>query len=285
MPMTFGCQWRLLSYSSNDAYTNMAIDEAILEAHLAGLVPPTLRLYGFEPNALSIGRTQVLPAQLKNKAAERGIAVVRRPTGGRAVLHQGDITYSFVGASVHANDPDLNYPSCDVICDELAVPGRKITGFLSGSVLGAYKQICQGIIKAFSPLGVKLQLGSAQASYKHVHDCFLATTSSDLHVEGKKIVGSAQLRRKGGVLQHGSILLNQEQLAMADLLLNEDTASKGLTRHANLFELIARTLSFSELEHLMKLGFEEAFAVILTAGELTVFELTLAAKLRIRYFV
>ena len=294
--------WRLISYSVHDACTNMAIDEAILDAHLLGLVPPTLRLYGFVPEAISIGHTQALPASLLDKTRQAGVDIVRRPTGGRAVFHRGDLTYSFVGLSrsyekkppsqpvamladvtrAHARQTDYNLPQ-PFLADSDVLSGWCNNRFLSDSVSGAYKQICQGIICAFLHLGVQLELGATHTPYRHLHDCFLATTTSDLHFLGKKMVGSAQLRRKGAVLQHGSILLNQDQRAMVNLLGQGVSGSENIKRHANLFDAIGYAVSFAELQNFMKLGFEEAFGAELKEDTLSSFEWEKVSKLRGQY--
>jgi len=91
--------YRLISCASHDAATNMAIDEAILEAHLAGQVPPTLRIYQFSPPAVSFGYAQKIDNGLMTRIKKQNFAVVRRPTGGRAVLHMGDLTYAFICSS------------------------------------------------------------------------------------------------------------------------------------------------------------------------------------------
>src|SRR5687768_17097271 len=114
--------WRFIPYAVHDAADNMAIDEAILDAHLEGLVSPTLRIYGWEPRAVSIGYGQKLSYTVESRIRSRGYDVVRRPTGGRAVLHEYELTYSFVGSAGHADE---------------------LSGALSDSVIGAYKQICQ----------------------------------------------------------------------------------------------------------------------------------------------
>lgn len=250
-------QWRLLSFLSHDAATNMAIDEAILEAHLLGIVPATLRLYNFDPSAISIGHTQQIAEDIEQRAVERGLDIVRRSTGGRAVLHCGDLTYSFVGSSED--------------------------GTLSSSVTTAYKQICCGLQNAFERLGVRLELGSAHAPYRQLHDCFLATTGSDLHVGGRKMIGSAQLRRRGAVLQHGSILLNQDQKLMPEILGASPAEDTGANRHANLFDITGRAYNFAELEAVLKAGFESAFAADLHLSSLTEWEQDLCKQLRPRY--
>lgn len=265
--------WRLIPYSVHSAADNMAIDEAILDAHLEGLVSPTLRLYGWEPPAISIGYGQKLSGTVESRIRSKGYDVVRRPTGGRAVLHQFELTYSFVGSAGSA--------------DEFA-------GALSDSVIGAYKQICQGLIRAFEDLGFSLELGESSRDYKSNQDCFLATTSADLHYQGKKMIGSAQLRRKSAILQHGSILLNQPQDLMSLLLKEDDQNSSAngsdkenvkteTQRHANLFEILGEPVSIPRLQESLKKGFERAFSKEHEIATLTEHEIACAEQYRARY--
>ena len=261
---------RLISFAGCDAVTNMAIDEAILECHKQGLVPTTLRLYQFAPPAVSLGYLQDLPAGIVDKAAANGLSVVRRPTGGRAVLHVNDLTYSFVGS----------------------VSGSKGNGFgLSKSIPTSYRQICQGLINALAELEVQLEMGmdsSSRPSNRGEHDCFSATTSADLHYLGDKLIGSAQLRRHNAVLQHGSILLNQPQELMSQLV-ESNSPSNGKPakkfRHANLFDIVGRQLSIQELQAALKSGFELAFASEFVPSNLTQAELDMAEKLRPKYLL
>lgn len=233
--------WRLIDYESFDAATNMALDEAILEAHIAGAVPPTLRFYGWAPPAVSIGYGQKLPEKVRQKITDRGFDVVRRPTGGRAVLHLDELTYSFVGSGKN----------------------------LGSSVIESYKKICQALILGFKHLGVDVEIGKGQAAANQMHDCFTATTTADLHYHGKKIVGSAQLRRHDALLQHGSILLCQEQDLMGELLLSKEKSTKeDKQRHANLFEITGIVVSATELIPAFKKGFEETFSITLEPGDL-----------------
>lgn len=241
-------RWRVLKYREYTPAENMAIDEAILEAHLHGLVPPTLRFYGWAPGAVSFGYNQTLPDETVERIKAAGLDVVRRPTGGRAVLHLNELTYSFVGRSSSPASPE---------------------GFLSPSITQAYKQICNGIQIGLEQLGVEVAMGQAQAAYRQHHDCFLATTGADLHHGGKKLVGSAQLRRKQAVLQHGSVLLNQPQDMMPQLL---GVESSGIARHANLFEII-EPCPVEKIQAAIISGFVEAFGVAFEEGQLTAAEL------------
>lgn len=264
--------WRLIPYSLHDAADNMAIDEAILDAHLAGQSPPTLRLYGWKPPAVSIGYGQKLSAPVEERIRSHGFDIVRRATGGRAVLHSHELTYSFVGSATGGDSVD--------------------NAFLSESVVKAYKQICEGLIQAFNEIGLALSLGASSAEYRNAHDCFLATTSADLHYQGKKMIGSAQLRRRSAVLQHGSILLDQPQDLMRTLLRpsadssvpqkigNDELAEQ---RHANLYDVLGERVSIDHLQDAMKTGFEKAFQRVLVTSELNDEERKLVAEHRIRY--
>lgn len=217
---------------------NMAIDEAILDAHVAGLVPPTLRVYGFVPPCVTIGLSQKMEESAVDRIRSRAIDVVRRPTGGRAVLHLNDFTYAFIGSE------------------------------LPSSITASYREICRGLINAFAEVGVPTELGPTGVAYRHLQDCFMATTDSDLHHGGTKLIGSAQVRRRQAVLQHGSVPLNQNPTLMPELLGETHTESKG-SRHLNLFDLSGREISFSELENAFKIGFERAFGAVFEPGELT----------------
>jgi lipoate-protein ligase A len=250
--------WRLLSYNTFDPALNMAIDESILEAHLKGLVAPTLRFYGWQPEAVSVGYGQRIDKETQARIRTHGFEIVRRPTGGRAVLHSGDLTYSFIGTSA----------------------------FLNQNVTRAYKQISQALIQGLRHLGVEARLGGSDANYRDVHDCFLAVTGADLQVNGKKLVGSAQLRRHHGVLQHGSILLQQDQKLMARLFspstLPEEQDREDYQRHANLYELIGQR-SIAEIESALARGFEEVFAETFTMEALSPGELLYAEEAAARF--
>lgn len=241
--------WRLIDFESFDAATNMAVDEAILEAHLENAAPPTLRFYGWAPPAVSIGYGQKLPEKARQKIHARGFDIVRRPTGGRAVLHLDELTYSFVGSNSGANTGS----------DKL----------LGSSVIESYRKICEALIAGFKNLAVSVEIGQGQTASRQQHDCFTATTTADLHYQGKKIVGSAQLRRHDALLQHGSILLCQEQNLMSELLAIKDIpVDQVQQRHANLFEITGIVVSATELIPAFKKGFEETFSIELVPGEL-----------------
>lgn len=252
--------WRFVPYAEFDGALNMGIDTALLEQALECV--PTLRLYGFAPPCLTLGLNQKINPSVPERAAQKGIDIVRRPSGGRAVLHYKDITYCFLASE----------------------RGQGKHGVLEPSVSAAYKQICAGLQQAFLLLGLNAELGAAEASYRHLADCFLATTNADLHFQGRKLAGSAQLRRRGAVLQHGSIPLNLEQDLMNELLDGGAGEQKpGTDRHANLFELLGRSLSMDEISESMKAGFAKAFGVGFSEQNLSEVELRKAKELSSKF--
>ena len=243
--------WRFIPYGEFDGAANMAIDVGLLEK--AEQSEPVLRLYGFAPPCLSIGLNQNISAEIIRRVRQRGWHIVRRPSGGRAVLHYRDLTYAFIGAQKG-------------LCE---------FGILEHSVSAAYKQICAGLQEAFLLLGIDVYLGSSRAAYRHLEDCFLSATNADLVYQGRKIAGSAQLRRRGLVLQHGSIPLDQAQDLVPDLLAagGSEPALPGADRHANLFEISGHPLDFARLNEIMKSGFEKAFSTCFQESNLTTDEL------------
>lgn len=255
--------FRLIDYSSHSGSMNMAIDEAILSSYASSECQPTLRFYGWEPPALSIGYGQKLSEKLTGNCKELGLDIVRRPTGGRAVLHQNEFTYSFICGAASS---DLN------------------SAILGESIIEAYKQICQGLINGFSILGLEVSLGSSEKSYRDFDDCFMATTTADLHIAGKKIVGSAQLRRGKAVLQHGSIVLNQDHELMSKIF-GAKLVDSGKTRHANLFHELGKTIETKELVEAFQRGFSQAFDCDFAKTGLTNRELEKAETLHEKFLV
>jgi lipoate-protein ligase A len=258
---------RFISLGRFDAATNMAIDEAILEANLDKDAPPTLRLYEFTPPAVSIGYSQRLDSKTIKNIDASGFAIVRRPTGGRAVLHKNDLTYSFVGSSRQV--------------------GVDRDNILSTSVIGSYKQICQGLILAFKQLGLTLEFGRGKSLRSDKVDCFEAVTIADLHYQGRKLVGSAQVRRRHAVLQHGSIILDQAQGLMQELIGKNgfENSAPHSVHHANLYEIAGRVIPQKEIEAAIISGFEQAFSIEFVPSSLTANELAIHEQLRDKYVV
>ncbi len=168
----------------------MAIDRWLLEQHQGGKHPPTLRFYTWSPPAISLGYHQSswpeYWQQLTWQVAP--LELVRRPTGGRAVLHQGDLTYAVV------------------------------TSGLSGSRVQVYQKICEFLIQGWRSLGVELHYGNSGRGYIHNPSCFGTATGADLVLaDNSKFIGSAQLRRGRAILQHGSIRLEPDAALFAQV--------------------------------------------------------------------
>ncbi|MEP0855661.1 biotin/lipoate A/B protein ligase family protein [Trichocoleus sp. DQ-U1] len=180
--MTNNRYWRLIPLLEASGRVQMAIDRWLLEQHHLGLHPPALRFYTWSPLAISLGYHQHrLPASWQQLAAAGVVDLVRRPTGGRGVLHQGDLTYMVV------------------------------TSGLAGSRLQAYQEICEFLIQGWRSLGLELHYGSAGRGYIHNPNCFGTSTGADLVLaDGSKLIGSAQMRRGNTILQHGSIRLSPD---------------------------------------------------------------------------
>ncbi len=161
----------------------MAIDRWLLEKHRRGKHPPTLRFYTWYPAAISLGYHQKnYPLAWQKLIWKQPLDIVRRPTGGKAVLHQGDLTYAVVTSTP---------------------PGKR---------LEIYKQICRFLIAGWRSLGVELSYGNATKEYMANPNCFSTATVADLvTTTGEKAIGSAQLRRGKAILQHGSILLSTDK--------------------------------------------------------------------------
>lgn len=161
----------------------MAIDRWLLSQHQLGLHPPTLRFYTWSPAAISLGYHQSKFPPHWQQLTWNGepVDLVRRPTGGRAVLHQGDLTYAVV------------------------------TSGLSGNRTQVYQQLCEFLIQGWQLLGVQLHYGDAGRGYIHNPNCFGTATGADLVLaDGNKLIGSAQLKRGQAILQHGSIRLEPD---------------------------------------------------------------------------
>ena len=171
---------RLIPFLTTTGKLQMAIDEWLLHQHLKGNSPPTLRFYTWQPIAISLGYHQThYPEYWQNLSWQgKPVDIVRRPTGGRAVLHQGDLTYSL------------------------------ITSGFSGSRIESYQAICKFLIMGWRSLGIELRYGTAGRGYIHNPNCFGTATSADLILpNGAKLIGSAQLRKGKAILQHGSMIL------------------------------------------------------------------------------
>ena len=170
-----------IPYKEDCGLNNMAVDNDLLESAIAqNLDYPIFRLYGWNPPCVSLGRNQDDSFLDKEFLKQNNIDVVRRLTGGRALLHDNEITYSFI---------------CPV-------------SYLQNGehIVASYKEISQILIDKFKHLGIELDFGESKPVKTGFDYCMLISTGADLCYQGKKLIGSAQCRKKGYILQHGSIL-------------------------------------------------------------------------------
>lgn len=234
----------------------MAVDEAIVRAVGAGLVPPTLRLYAWEPPCLSLGRGQ--PGHEVNRAAcaRDGVHVVRRPTGGRAILHTGELTYSVVAP---AREPRL-----------------------AGDILTAYRRLSRALLAALGHLGADVQ---TRDTGHGAHDanpvCFETPSHYELiAADGRKLVGSAQMRTNDTVLQHGTLPLVGDMARICRYLVDPPDPERVRARAVTLESALGRLVGWEEASEAMEAGFSAALNLTLTPEELTLKEQDWVAELR-----
>lgn len=183
---------KIIPYETRKGKENMQIDSDLLEFAIKNeLKGPIFRLYGWEPACVSLGRNQKDDFLDYELLKSKNIDVVRRLTGGRALLHDNEITYSF-------------------ICPE---------SFLqNGShIVSSYKEISQILIDKFKKLGIDLDFGASKPIKTGFDYCMLISTGADLCYKEKKLIGSAQCRSHGYILQHGSILYDYDKNLLEEI--------------------------------------------------------------------
>lgn len=264
-PSTFNLEpvtrWRLLRHGQATGAENMAIDEAIAQAIAAGLVPPTLRFYAWAPPCVSLGRNQKGAEVDTAYCAALGYDIVRRPTGGRAILHTDELTYSIIAAPDHP--------------------------LMAGLVLDSYLRISRGLVAGLRRLGIAAQEapGSNRAGPDVSPACFEVPSAYEIVANGRKVLGSAQARRAKSVLQHGSLPLTGDLTRVVDCLVFADEAERAALRatligHAATAETSAgRPISYDEALDALIVGLAEGLQIALAPGDLTDAERAWAAEL------
>ncbi|MGE5675600.1 MAG: biotin/lipoate A/B protein ligase family protein [Mycobacterium leprae] len=241
----------------------MAIDEAIMHAVGRGEVPPTVRFYGWQPAAVSIGYFQSMSKEIDLDAvAAGGFGYVRRPTGGRMIFHHMELTYS-------------------VAIAEDALPG---------GVVETYRELSNGLLAGLQLLGTEPELSGGDLDPRRrdpggFHTaCFDSASAYELTLNGKKIAGSAQTRHDGVILQHGSILLDLDAPLMFRLMKVPDQVrqrfmERFLAKATYLREVLGREVSYEEARDAFAEGFARGLSLNLTRGSLTEAEEAEAAEL------
>ena len=264
--MTPPPEWRLLDSSAHDGFTNMAADEAILLAVQQGQAPPTLRLYAWQPSCLSIGAFQSASGDVDIEAcAQCGIDWVRRPTGGRAILHDQEVTYSV--AAPQANER------------------------VAGDVMESYRRISLGLLHGLRLLGVDAKLApstipAAPPGAAKPAACFAAPSQHEIMVDGRKIIGSAQRRQGSALLQHGSLLLDLDVKKLMALLRftsyeeRQAVTARVRAESVTLRSLLGRAVAYSEVTQALVAGFTSALDIAVIPGALSPWEEEQTVRLR-----
>ena len=232
--------WRFLDGGWATGARQMAVDDALLTLCGRGQSPLTLRLFGFRPACLSLGRFQ--PANQVPRPP--GLDLVRRPTGGGAVVHRADICYSIV--------LPLSHP------------------LAAGGIRQSYQRLARGLAAGLEALGLPpLTATAAPDEAARRAWCFEAVAPHELTLAGRKLVGSAQARRGGALLQQGSIRLSPEPAEAAA---------------TSLQEALGRPVSWDELAEALIRGFARAWGIEIRPGELTTEEEELARCLEREWY-
>lgn len=253
--------WRLIITPPARGAWNMAVDEAILESIGRGESAPTLRLYAWDPPCLSLGYSQPFADVDSARLQARDWEVVRRPTGGRAILHTDELTYSIAGS---AEEP-----------------------ILSGGVLESYNRIAQALSLSVKDLElpVKMKEGKPAEQGGSNPVCFEVPSTYEITVNEKKLIGSAQARKKEGVLQHGSLPLTGDLTRICQALVFENeearkNAEQRLLRSATTVEsALGRAVSWETAAQAFIHAFEAQLGLCFEKGQLSDFELKQAEEL------
>lgn len=253
-------RWRLIKSGPGEPAWNMAVDEALVTSHSEDDCMPVLRLYTWSPPALSLGYFQKTTGIRFDLLDKLGIVPVRRSTGGRAVLHYGDLTYSVI-ARIGLDTPF--------------------------SLADSYRYLCSGLLEAFSSLGVEARMGAESLSADRPASCFAVAAPGDITWQGKKFVGSAQKRFGTTLLQHGSILLRSQDKLLTDIFAGDERkdAQSLLGKITCLDDMLGHCVELEEISEALVSGFKAALNIEFQPGGLVCEEETLAAGLAGNYVI
>jgi len=259
--------WRFIDSGNCSPSFNMALDEALLEWHSEGRIPPVIRFYGWNPPTLSVGYFQTVEKEIDMEAVKaHQLGFVRRPTGGRGVLHEHELTYSVIVSEEHPEMPK--------------------------TVTEAYRVISEGLLRGFQHLGLEAyfavpKTAEERNALKNPRSavCFDAPSWYELVVEGRKVAGSAQTRQKGVILQHGSILIDLDEDKLFSLFKYSNDRVKERMKRAfkskavTINAISSRPISLEEAKEAFYKGFKEGLNIELEPYSLTEAELSYVEKL------
>jgi len=254
-------RWRLIITPPARGAWNMAVDEAILEQIGQHVSPPTLRLYAWTPACLSLGHAQPFADVDMNRLKQHGWEIVRRVTGGRAILHADELTYSVIAP--------LNEPRVD------------------GSVLESYNRLAQALLLAVKSLEIPVEIKEGKSNNNPSPNpiCFEVPSTYEITVNGKKLIGSAQARKKKGVLQHGSLPLTGDLARICETLVfenesaREDASKRLLERATTVESALGRGISWETAAQAFVQAFEAQLGLNFEKGSLSESEFKRAEEL------
>ena len=265
MPETDGqrfpaATWRLILDGEADGPTNMALDDAILEAVSEERSPATLRFYGWSPPCLTLGRSQPVADADLEACRAAGVDVVRRPSGGQAILHTDELTYSI---ALLQSDPRAE-----------------------GGVLEVYRLLSEGLLEGLHCLGVAaLSAAGKQDGGAKTSICFETPSAYEIVADRHKLVGSAQWRARGAVLQHGTLPLHGDLGRIVHYLSfeeeeREEQARRLLARATTLEAVLGCHLPFAQVAGGLAAGLAQVLNIALAPGSFSAGERARAAELR-----
>ncbi|NOQ40862.1 MAG: octanoyltransferase [Anaerolineales bacterium] len=242
--------WRIIISDPLPGAMNMAVDAAILSAVGRDEVPPTLRLYRWDPPCLSLGYSQPFSDLDQGQLRSRGWDIVRRPTGGRAILHTDELTYAVIGPKT---DPRLK-----------------------GGLMESYRRLSQALSESLKILGLQIQIHSGKNPDSINHPvCFENPSDFEITVEGKKIIGSAQARKKEGILQHGTLPLIGDLTRVIQVLKysnsdqRDQAAAVLLQKAATVEAVLGREVSWNEAAAAFQTGFQNTLNLHFNQSDLS----------------
>jgi lipoate-protein ligase A len=256
-------QWRVIVSPPASGSHNMAVDEALLEFVCQSKSLPTLRLYAWDPTCLSIGYAQPCADIDRTRLLNRGWDWVRRPTGGRAILHTDELTYSIVAP--------LTEPR------------------VAGGVLESYQRLSKALLFSLHTLEIHAEVhptNSIGNSQDNAAVCFEVPSNYEIVINGKKLIGSAQARRKNGLLQHGTLPLWGDLTRIMDVLIYSDEqnrrdAALRLLSHATTVETVLSShISWETAALTFIAGFQSALNLKLVQADPSAQEIKLAERLQ-----
>jgi len=235
--------WHLLDSGKHDAAVNMAIDEALIHWHSKNEIGPTLRFYGWNKPSLSIGYFQDVAKTIDLSGVKKhGCHMVRRLTGGSAVLHDNELTYSIVVSESHPKIPK--------------------------SINQAYFTLAQGILQGYRYLDIEADFSlPEQPNRERSAVCFETPANYEMIVDGKKLTGNAQTRKNGVLLQHGSIPFSFDPDMLFDLFhfpserIRQQQRNRFINKAISINEITGEKHHYSKVRNAFHSGFKDALHI------------------------